>query len=64
MQKSPPTKKLFNPQDRYFHNESGWWFYTAEMLSGPYQAKSDCVDACRYYIQKRDGVLSYMATRR
>ena len=48
-------KPLFEPQDRYFVNDQGWWFYTAEMIGGPYPTKPECVDACRRYIQKRDG---------
>jgi len=51
-------RPLFTPQDRYFVNRQGWWFYTAEMISGPFPSKPECVDACRRYIQKRDGVLS------
>ncbi len=53
-----PSNPLFKPQDRYYINDSGlWWFFTVDKISGPYPNKSDCVDACRYYIQKRDGVL-------
>jgi len=49
-----PRKPIFNPQDRYYINTEGWWFYTIEMISGPYKNKPACVDACRRYIQKRD----------
>ncbi len=52
-----PRHPVFKPQDRYYFNEYGWWFFTVEMISGPYPSKPECVDACRYYIQKRDGVL-------
>ena len=53
-----PSNPLFKPQDRYYVNEQGeWWFYTVDKISGPYPDKGRCVDACRYYIQKRDGVL-------
>lgn len=52
-----PLNPLFKPQDRYYINERGWWFYTVDMICGPYKTKGQCVDACRYYIQKRDGVL-------
>lgn len=53
-----PINSVFKPQDRYFVNRSGqWWFFTVDKISRPYSNKSDCVDACRYYIQKRDGVL-------
>ncbi|OAI21564.1 hypothetical protein A1359_19265 [Methylomonas lenta] len=48
---------LFKPQDRYFVNNLGWWFYTVDKISGPYKTKGDCVDACRFYIQRRDGIL-------
>lgn len=49
---------LFKPQDRYYVNhEGGWWYFTVDKISGPYRDKGSCVDACRYYIQKRDGVL-------
>ncbi|MCK5869488.1 hypothetical protein [Bathymodiolus platifrons methanotrophic gill symbiont] len=55
------TKKqqnpVFKPQDRYYINGQGWWFFTIEMISGPFSSKPDCVDACRHYIQKREGVL-------
>ncbi len=47
---------VFKPQDRYYINGDGWWFYTVDKISGPYKTKGQCVDACRYYIQKRDGV--------
>ena len=54
------SKKLpnpvFKPQDRYYLNEKGWWFYTIDKIAGPYETKGKCVDACRAYIQKRDGV--------
>lgn len=53
-----PVNPVFKPQDRYFVNAQGWWFYTVDMIKGPYKTKPDCVDACRRYIQKRDGVLS------
>jgi len=52
-----PKKPVFKPQDRYFVNRKGWWFYTVDMISGPYNSKPECVDACRLYIQTRDGVL-------
>lgn len=53
-----PLKPLFKPQDRYYVNNQGdWWFFTVDKISGPYIDKGQCVDACRYYIQKRDGVL-------
>ncbi|MDQ7090283.1 MAG: hypothetical protein Q9M50_06500 [Methylococcales bacterium] len=52
-----PLKPVFKPQDRYYINEQGWWFYTVDRISGPYETKGICVDACRYYIQKRDGYL-------
>ncbi|MCK5889518.1 MAG: hypothetical protein KAG19_06225 [Methylococcales bacterium] len=52
-----PSNPLFKPQDRYYVNEKGWWFYTVDRISGPFKDKPLCVDACRYYIQKRDGVL-------
>ena len=55
--KPSPSRKLFNPQDRYYVNEQGWWFYTADMIDGPYKTKPECVDACRRYIQKRDRFL-------
>lgn len=59
MQKKPKpaTKPLFKPQDRYFINEQGWWFYTVERIGGPYPSKPECVDACRRYIQKREGLI-------
>ncbi len=25
-----PSHPLFRPQDRYFVNEQGWWFYTVD----------------------------------
>ena len=53
-----PSNPLFKPQDRYYVNEQGeWWFFTVDKIAGPYPNKGLCVDACRYYIQKRDGVL-------
>jgi hypothetical protein len=52
-----PNNPLFKPQDRYFVNEQGWWFYTVDKISGPFKTKADCVDACRSYIQRRDRVL-------
>jgi hypothetical protein len=52
-----PRHPVFKPQDRYYVNEYGWWFFTIDVISGPYPTKPECVDACRYYIQKRDGVL-------
>jgi len=53
-----PSHPLFKPQDRYYVNQQGeWWFFTVDKISGPYSNKMICVDACRYYIQKRDGVL-------
>ncbi len=53
-----PLNPVFKPQDRYFVNQKGeWWFFTVDKISGPYLNKKTCVDACRYYIQKRDGVL-------
>jgi len=51
-------KPLFKPQDRYYVNGHGWWFYTVDMINGPYKNKADCVDACRAYIQKQDARLS------
>jgi hypothetical protein len=48
---------VFKPQDRYYVNEQGWWFFTVDVVSGPYPSKPECVDACRYYIQKRAGIL-------
>ncbi|MCQ8130818.1 hypothetical protein [Methylomonas rivi] len=53
-----PRNPLFKPQDRYFVNEQGWWFYTVDKIGGPFKTKADCVDACRRYIQRRDGVLT------
>lgn len=53
-----PLNPVFKPQDRYYLNTQGWWFYTIEKISGPYANKGQCIDACRYYIQKRDGVLT------
>jgi hypothetical protein len=50
-------KPLFKPQDRYYVNEQGWWFFTVDKINGPFKNKADCVDACRLYIQRRDGVL-------
>jgi len=53
-----PSNPLFKPQDRYYVNEQGeWWFFTVDKIAGPYPDKGQCVDACRTYIQKRDGVL-------
>ncbi|MCK5828725.1 MAG: hypothetical protein KAH20_00290 [Methylococcales bacterium] len=53
-----PRHPLFKPQDRYYVNQQRkWWFFTVDKISGPYANKGVCVDACRYYIQKRDGVL-------
>jgi len=53
-----PSHPLFKPQDRYYVNNLGeWWFFTVDKISGPYPNKALCVDACRYYIQKRDGVI-------
>jgi len=53
-----PHHPLFKPQDRYYVNQQGeWWFFTVDKICGPYSNKMNCVDACRYYIQKRDGVL-------
>jgi hypothetical protein len=55
--KNPPNP-VFKPQDRYYVNaQDEWRFFTVDKISGPYSNKSECVDACRYYIQKRDGVL-------
>lgn len=51
-----PLKPLFKPQDRYFVNEAGWWFYTVDRIGGPFPTKAACVDACRIHIQTRDGV--------
>jgi hypothetical protein len=53
----PPKKNIFTPQDRYYFNEKGWWFFTVDMIGGPYKTKPQCVDYCRYYIQKRAGLL-------
>jgi len=53
-----PLNPVFKPQDRYYVNEQGaWWFFTVDKISGPYRSKGLCVEACQYYIQKRDGVL-------
>ncbi len=53
-----PSNPVFKPQDRYYVNTQGeWWFYTVDKIAGPYHDKAQCVDACRYFIQKRDGVL-------
>lgn len=53
-----PKHPLFETQDRYYMNEQGqWWFYTVDQIGGPFPNKSRCVDACRYFIQKREGVL-------
>ncbi|NOQ16291.1 MAG: hypothetical protein GQ581_04460 [Methyloprofundus sp.] len=57
MVKKKQHNPVFKPQDRYFINEQGWWFFTIEMISGPFVSKPDCVDACRRHIQKREGVL-------
>ena len=51
-----PLNSVFKPQDRYYVNEQGWWFYTVGRISGPYETKGKCIDSCRYYIQKRDGL--------
>ncbi len=48
-----PVKKVFNPQDRYFVNEEGWWFYTVDAIGGPFNTKPECVDACRYHLQTK-----------
>jgi len=48
---------VFKPQDRYYVNKQGWWFFTVERISGPFVTKAESVDACRYYIQKREGML-------
>ncbi|MCK5926507.1 MAG: hypothetical protein KAG10_11465 [Methylococcales bacterium] len=53
-----PLNPVFKPQDRYYVNEKGWWFYTIDHIKGPYKTKGLCVDACRTYIQTRDGVLT------
>jgi len=50
---------VFKPQDRYFVDESGWWFFTVDRISGPFETKSMCVDACRLYIQARDVAQSF-----
>lgn len=55
---NPFFNPVFKPQDRYYLNKHGWWFYTIDRISGPYQTKGQCVDACRYYIKKRDGILT------
>ena len=59
MQNKPQraNNPVFKPQDRYYVNEQGWWFYTVDIISGPYPTKPECVDACRYFIQKRTGLL-------
>ena len=59
MQNKPKSNDnpVFKPQDRYYVNEQGWWFYTVDVISGPYPTKPECVDACRHYIQKRAGLL-------
>ena len=52
-----PLNPLFKPQDRYYINKQGqWWFFTVDQIGGPYTNKGYCVDACRHFIQKRDGV--------
>jgi hypothetical protein len=48
---------VFKPQDRYYVNKQGWWFFTVDMIGGPFSTKPECVDACRYFIQKRAGLL-------
>ena len=48
---------LFKPQDRYYVNPQGWWFFTGEQIQGPFPTKPHCIDACRRYIQRRDGKL-------
>ncbi len=54
----PQKHALFKPQDRYYVNEQGqWWFFTVDRIGGPFLNKSNCVDACRYFIQHRAGVL-------
>lgn len=53
-----PKNPLFKPQDRYYVNEYGqWWYFTVDKIGGPYPTKQLCVDACRNFIQKRDGVI-------
>lgn len=47
---------VFKPQDRYYINQQGWWFFTVEMIGGPFNNKPDCVDACRHYIQNRENL--------
>ena len=49
-----PLDPVFKPQDRYYVNEQGWWFYTIDKIAGPYKTKPECVEACRHYIQNRD----------
>ncbi len=57
VKKKKQLDPVFKPQDRYYINQQGWWFFTVDRLSGPFDNKPDCVDACRRYIQKREGVL-------
>ncbi len=53
-----PQNPLFKPQDRYFVNDQGeWWFFTVDKIGGPYLNKTSCVEACFFYIQTRDDVL-------
>lgn len=57
IRKKKPFDPVFKPQDRYYINEQGWWFFTIDRVCGPFSNKPECVDACRYYIQKRAGIL-------
>ena len=57
VKKKKQLDPVFKPQDRYYINQQGWWFFTVDRVSGPFANKPDCVDACRRYIQKREGVL-------
>lgn len=62
MQRRPkkPIDSLFKPQDRYYVTAQGkWWFFTVDKINGPFPNKAICVDACRYYIQKREGLLDH-----
>jgi hypothetical protein len=53
-----PKHPLFKPQDRYYLNEQGlWWFFTVDRIEGPSPNKTICINACRNFIQKREGVI-------
>jgi len=47
-----PLDRLFKPRDRYFYNQQGWFYYTANGIGGPFKSKSECVDACCQHIQE------------